>query len=123
MTETNPDDGDVPDPRPPSEILGTDVPDPPPEPDPAAGDGYESSRAQRGAAFLVAAGLVVLIAGTVVSLSAGGCLGPLKEPMYDYSCAGVITAPWFGVVSLVTVAAAVVGTILAVRDLTSGHRP
>lgn len=100
-----------------------DPPDPPERPDPGSpgdGDGYEASRTQRGAALVVAGGLVVLIAGTVMSLAAGGCISPRSEPHLGYSCAGVLAEPWFGLVALVTVAAAALGSVLALRDLSSG---
>lgn len=86
------------------------------------GSTYEASRAQRGAALVVAGGLILLIAGTVMRLSAGRCIVPRTTEL-GTTCGGVVGEPWFGVVALVTVGAAAVGTVLAIRDLTSGQRP
>lgn len=120
MSDAEPDARDAPAPRSPSEVLA-DGGEPAPRSVDEAGEaeeaGYDATRAQLTTALVVAAGLVTLIAGTVVTLSAGGCISPRSVPAFGYSCAGVITEPWFAIVSLITVAAAAVGTVLAVRDL------
>lgn len=86
------------------------------------GPTYEASRAQKGAALVAAGGLVLLIAGTVMRLTAGRCILP-RTTALGTTCGGVVAEPWFGVLALVTVGAAGVGTVLAIRDLTSGQRP
>lgn len=74
-----------------------------------------ASPLQKGVALVVAGGLLLLIAGTVVTLNTGGCL--FDRSGYYVDCTGVVRAPWFGLTVLVTVAAATVGTVLALRDL------
>jgi succinate dehydrogenase hydrophobic anchor subunit len=80
-------------------------------------DGYEASSAQRWAALVVAGGLVAIIAGTVISLTAGGCV--LDRTSYYGDCTSFAREPWFGVAVLVTVGAALVGSVLGVRDIGS----
>lgn len=119
--------GQGPDPAadPPSDGIDGDGPLRPDDPldgEADRGPAYEPTRAQQGAALVTAAGLVLLIAGTVMRLTAGRCVFP-RTTSFGTSCEAVVAEPWFGVLAFVTVGAAAVGAVLGIRDLSSGRRP